>query len=63
MAAKTTAEKMERIAEAWHKDQNAKLIYEWIKTGNISLSEFRTALDLIAGLEQMATYYIDDSAD
>lgn len=52
MAAQTTAEKMDRIERAWHENQDDKLIYEWVKTGNLSLAEFKAALDLIAFLQE-----------
>ena len=47
MAAQTTSEKLERLEslrESRERDFQ-KLLYEWVKTGNLSLSEFSQALE------------------
>lgn len=49
---KPLKEKLERIKKAWHEDQDHKLIFEWVKTDVLSLSEFREALDLISQLNE-----------
>ena len=48
---KSLKEKLERIEKAWHEDQDHKLIFEWVKTGVLSLSEFREALALVSQLK------------
>lgn len=49
---KSLKEKLERIQIAWNEDQHYKLVFEWFKTGVLSLSEFREALDLISQLDE-----------
>jgi polyhydroxyalkanoate synthesis regulator phasin len=49
---KSLKEKLERIQIAWNEDQHYKLVFEWVKTGVLSLSEFREALDLISQLDE-----------
>ena len=51
MAAQSTKEKLEKIEKLWHMDEHIKLIYEWVKTGNLSRSEFERAIDLISRLK------------
>lgn len=49
---KSLQEKLERIEKAWNEDQDHKLIFEWVKTDVLSLSEFREALALISQLNE-----------
>jgi polyhydroxyalkanoate synthesis regulator phasin len=49
---KSLKEKLERIQIAWNEDQHHKLVFEWVKTGVLSLSEFREAIDLISQLDE-----------
>jgi hypothetical protein len=49
---KSLKEKLERIEKAWNEDQDHKLIFEWVKTGVLSLSEFREALALVSQLHE-----------
>ena len=49
---KSLKEKLERIEKAWNEDQDHKLIFEWVKTDVLSLSEFREALALISQLNE-----------
>jgi polyhydroxyalkanoate synthesis regulator phasin len=49
---KSLKEKLERIQIAWNEDQHHELVFEWVKTGVLSLSEFREAIDLISQLDE-----------
>lgn len=51
MAAKTTQEKMDKIEQAWNKGEEARLMYEWIKTGNLSLGEYKQAMKMLIKLQ------------
>ena len=58
MAAKTTKEKLEKIQSVWNggrehgKTDHYSLIFEWVKTGNLSKSEFEQAIDLVSTLDE-----------
>jgi len=52
MAAQTTQEKLEKIQEFWEIAKHYTLIYEWVKTGNLSKSEFQRAIDLVSRLDE-----------
>ena len=58
MAAKTTKEKLEKIENVWNggrehgKTDHYRLIFEWVKTGNLSKSEFEQAIDLVSTLDE-----------
>ena len=45
---KTTEEKIERIKEAWNSHEHHKLIFEWVKTGNLSLKEFTDIINQVS---------------
>ena len=52
MAAQSTEEKLDKIKKFWETGDHYKLIYEWVKSGNLSKSEFEKALDMVALLEE-----------
>ena len=58
MAAKTTKEKLEKIESVWDGGRihnirdHYDLIFEWVKTGKLSKSEFGQAIDLVSNLDE-----------
>ena len=45
-------DKLNQAEEAWNKNQEAKLIYEWVKTDNVDIQELKEILNHLFRLEE-----------
>ena len=52
MAAQTTQEKLDKISKPWRDDEHYDMIYQWVKSSNLSKSEFIQVVDLVSQLDE-----------
>ena len=52
MAAQTTQEKLDKISKLWRDDEHYDMIYQWVKSSNLSKSEFIQVVDLVSQLDE-----------
>jgi hypothetical protein len=52
MPAQTTQEKLDKISKLWSTDDHYDAIYAWVKTGEISNSEFVQIVQLVSQLDE-----------